>query len=279
MQFTYTDQMVGQNQPAYALLAHRLAKKIEAGEYEGRSLPSISQLADEHAVTTGVAQRAMAQLDKWRLITVEHGRASRPRADGRRITRNIPDRYQWEKDRAREPDASRRSSGVAEQETDLPSNLLRLKADFAQIPCSPELAALLEVVPGSMVHQRRFEITPADEPHALATGQGSWIPLELVDGVDVFMDPNLEPFPGGTLAQFATIGIEIASIEDVIRTRPAWPSEAPQLGLEIGDIVVDLTKISRSTAGRVVEVASIVLDGRRTELRYTSQLERWQGAD
>ncbi len=80
---------------------------------------------------------------------------------------------------------------------------------------------------------------------------------------------------GGTIHQLRTVGIEVAQIIDEVTARPPSPDEARALGIEPGISVLVITKTSIDTEGRVVEIASTVLAGDRTELAYTTDLEPW----
>jgi GntR family transcriptional regulator len=76
--------------------------------------------------------------------------------------------------------------------------------------------------------------------------------------------------------QLRTVGIEVARIIDEVTGRPPSPDEARALQLhDVGTAVLEIRKTSIDTTGRVVEIATAVLAGDRTELVYTTDLDPW----
>jgi len=90
------------------------------------------------------------------------------------------------------------------------------------------------------------------------------------------LDVECEPWPGGTLNQLSTVGIEVDKILDKVIARPATASEAEVLEVRPGAPLLGIRKVSVDIDGRVVEVTDMVWPGDRIELQYETQLTRWQ---
>ncbi|HET6729724.1 MAG TPA: UTRA domain-containing protein, partial [Jiangellaceae bacterium] len=68
----------------------------------------------------------------------------------------------------------------------------------------------------------------------------------------------------------------VERIIDEVTGRPPSPDEAQALQLhDVGTAVLEIRKTSIDTTGRVVEIATAVLAGDRTELVYTTDLDPW----
>lgn len=83
------------------------------------------------------------------------------------------------------------------------------------------------------------------------------------------------PWPGGTQSRLYTVGNELDHIVERIMARPPTSEEAEELGLQKGVSVIVLRKISIDTEGRVVDVSDVIRPGDRTELVFTTRLDRW----
>ncbi|KAA6214604.1 UTRA domain-containing protein [Streptomyces albofaciens JCM 4342] len=102
----------------------------------------------------------------------------------------------------------------------------------------------------------------------VATGASAAVPIE---------PSALEewPWPGGTQSRLYTVGNELDHIVERIMARPPTSEEAEELGLQKGVSVIVLRKISIDTEGRVVDVSDVIRPGDRTELVFTTRLDRW----
>lgn len=79
----------------------------------------------------------------------------------------------------------------------------------------------------------------------------------------------------GSQNQLYTVGIELDRIEERVTARPPTPEEADELELPRGTSVLVLRKTSHDLDNRVVDLSDIILPGDRTELLFTTPLERW----
>ncbi|WP_225832656.1 UTRA domain-containing protein [Streptomyces sp. NK08204] len=191
-------------------------------------------------------------------------------------TRAVRDnrRHQWEKDRVHKPPAVRSEAGATEHETGLTPGDLVFRARYRETGASRELAEIFGVPEGTALLERRYRTrhTAETAPFGLVT---SYLPRSLVTPNPDLLDASKEPWPGGTHHQLSTVGVELDRIEERFTARPPAPEEARELELPPGTPVILLRKTSYDTGGRVVEVSYVVLPGDRTELLFTTALERW----
>ena len=101
-----------------------------------------------------------------------------------------------------------------------------------------------------------------------------WWPW-LVLAVVVVVVLAVVAWPGGSQSQLHTVGIELDRVEERVTARPPTPEEAEALDLPPAASVLVLRKTSIDINDRVVEVSCVVLPGDRTEMLFTTPLERW----
>ncbi|MEV6023886.1 UTRA domain-containing protein [Streptomyces sp. NPDC052036] len=183
-------------------------------------------------------------------------------------------RHQWEKNRAREPLAERARTGATEHDTGLRRQDLAIHARYREIEAPRELAEAFGVPEGTALVERTYRTRCAagSAPFGLVT---SYLVRELVAGNPDLLDERNEPWPGSTQNQLFTVGIEVDRVEERITARPPTPEEAEELELAPGTPVILLRKTSYAIDGRVVDVCDVTLPGDRTELVFTTPLERW----
>jgi GntR family transcriptional regulator len=262
----------------YERVADDLRVKILAGieGFEpGARLPSETQLANAYDISVPTMREAIRVLRLEGLIIAKQGVGSFVRSERQRIRRSA-DRYQWEKDRVREPESERKTTGATEKDTGFTLEDLKFYAAFDQVPADAQIAKDFGVGEGTPMLRRlyRTQSRNEDAPVSLVT---SFLVYDLASQNPDQLDESKEPWPGGTQHQLSTIGVEVAEIEDVITTRPPTQQEADQLGINpVGVAVFLLRKTSIDITGRVVEVSYVVLPGDRTEFVYRTKLKRWE---
>jgi GntR family transcriptional regulator len=263
---TVMDVTTGDGRPKYRHLADELRRRISTGEIPaGSALPSEPSMARDFGIAVGTVRQALALLRAEGLVYSEKGRASfvRPKLPVRRLG---ADRYRRELERALNPDAPKGTSFTADQ--GITWSDYRLDKVFAEVPASPRLAELLQVDEGTMLLERRFTFWASGIPQQMST---SYYPLSLVAGTPV-ADPANEPWPGGNIAQLATLGIWVSWIDEIPRVRMPMPDEAETLRIPPGTPVVAMTRVMYAGQGpdrRPVEAAvDIVMPGDRVELAY-----------
>ncbi|MEU7280776.1 GntR family transcriptional regulator [Streptomyces sp. NPDC045431] len=258
----------------YEKVSDDLRRRIESGEYApGDRLPAETTLVTEYKVSLPTLRQALAALQTEGLIEKRHGRGNFVRKPRQRAERSNL-RHQWEKDRARADLRERSSTGATERDTGLTIKQLAFHAEYEQIEASAELAAALNIEPGAAVLRRTYRTRSVNEDEPLNVAR-SYIPYEIAAKNPDLLDAGQEPWPGGTMNQLHTVGIEIDRVEEVVAARPPTSEEIEELGLMPGVAVMDVRKTLYDISGRIVEVADVVLPGDRYVVKCVTPLERW----
>jgi len=258
------------DRPAYRQVADRLRSPIESGEWPaGYKLPSESQLMGQFNVSRVTVRLAVGALRAEGLILTRQGRGSfvRDREANRKISST---RYQQ--------DARYAAGRVAEPATTFGSgsgderSRYRLERSFREERASQLVADLLGVSLGEAVLERRYVYYVDERPEQIST---SYLPMDLVRDTPV-ADPGNEPWPGGTVAQLASLGQRVTRVLESVRARMPSPDEASTLRISAGVPVLVVTRRMLSGASRdqpVEAAVDIVLPADRVVLDYVVDLE------
>jgi GntR family transcriptional regulator len=260
--------------PTYQRIADTLRNEIRTGLYApGEQLPTGDVLMERFDVRPEPVRQAIDLLECEGLI--EHRRAvgtyvSSPRS---RVTRT-PERYQWEKERVRLPEAERSKNDATGYDTGLEVHDIERPARYDAINAPVDLAAVFDVSEGTTLLRRTYRTRERgmDAPLQMVR---SYLIYDLAAANPALLDPDNEPWPGGTQHQLHTIGIELDRIIDHITARPPLPEEAEELDTDPGVSLLVVRKISIDTYGRVVELSDILMPGDRAEFVCTTRLKRW----
>ncbi|MFC4515384.1 GntR family transcriptional regulator [Streptomyces ehimensis] len=259
---------------AYERIADDIREQIRAGQLPpGDRLPAETSLADQYGRSVPTIREALRLLRDEGLIEKQHGRGTFVRQARTAVLRtNL--RHQWEKDRARQPEEQRAETGATEHDTGLTVNDLVFHAAYHEVKAPKDVAEAFGVPEGTVLVERTYRTRYAAEraPFALVT---SYLVRDMVAENPALLDAANEPWPGGTQNQLFTLGIELDRIEERVTARPPTPEEAEELELPHGTALILLRKTSYDTNGRVVELSDIALPGDRTEMTFTTSLERW----
>ncbi|KAA8884265.1 GntR family transcriptional regulator [Nocardia colli] len=259
----------------YELIADDLRQRILSRELSpGDRVPGEAALTEEFRVSVPTVRQALAVLRHEGLIEARHGVGTYVRTPRIKV-RRTDERHQWEKNRVREPETVRRSTGATEYDTGLSMPDLAFSAHYTTTEATDDLADAFAIAAGTKLLQRNYrtQYRTEDSPFSLVC---SYLVYEVAEANPDLLEDDNEPWPGGTQHQLSTIGIELASITEEVHTRMPNGSEAEELGIPTtGVAVFDLRRTSIDVTGRVVEVADIVLPGDRSELVYTTKLSRW----
>ncbi len=246
--------------PAYQQIADELRRRIQTGVLEpGSKLPTEVELMSEYGVSRVVARLAVGVLRTEGLIYSRQGKGTFVREE-RPIRRVAGDRYRHDL-------AQIKRHGITWDQ-------YRLDKDFQVIPAPSDVAELLGLDPelDTLVLQRRFVFYANDRPQQLSW---SYYPFDLVRDTPV-ADPANEPWPGGNLAQLATLGIFITEVRESVQSRMPTPDERRTLALAEGIPVLTIAR--RMLTGQegdrqAVEAANIVIPADNVVLDYTINLE------
>ncbi|WP_327073804.1 GntR family transcriptional regulator [Kitasatospora purpeofusca] len=259
----------------YEKIADDLRARIRAGEWApGAKLPSETpELTAHYKTSLPTIRQALAVLSAEGVVDKVHGRGNFVRKP-RTVVVRTNERHQWEKDRARQPEETRQQTGATEHDTGLSVSDLVFHAEFRETEAGEGLASIFGVPVDTVLLERtyRTRYRAEDEPFNVAR---SYLVYDMVKANPDLLDVSLEPWPGGTQNQLFTIGIELDRIVERITARPPTAEETEDLGLKVGVSVFVLQKVSYDTDGRVVEVSNVTMPGDRTEMVFTTPLNRW----
>ncbi|GLZ05350.1 GntR family transcriptional regulator [Actinomadura sp. NBRC 104412] len=251
------------DRPAYLRIAELLRGQIRDGRYpQGARLPTMSELCAEHGVSEIVARQAIALLRGEGLVETRRG--------GGTIVKVTPPVRRVAMDRYRAVVAKPLTVPATTFTHDqrISWDEYRLDREFTRTGAGAEVAALLEVPPGTEVLRRRFVFHARGEPQQISV---NYLPWDVVGGTPV-ADPANEPWPGGTLAQLAFLGHPPTRVEESVGSRMPTPEEAETLRMTGGVPVLTITR--RMLSGpRVMEVCrDIVIPADRVLLDYAIDL-------
>lgn len=249
-------------QPEYLRIAADLRRRIASGEFgPGDQLPTLPQLCAEYGdVSQTTIRNALALLRNEGLIETKAraGTRVRPRPPVHRIA---ADRYRSTPGTRATPFTRDQGIGWSEY---------RLDKRFERVQADPELAELFECETGEQLLARQFVFYDNDLPTQMSTSYVRWSD---VSGTPV-ADPIHEPWPGGTRAQLASLGIRVTRITESFTTGMPTELEAATLRIGSGVPVLRYTRRHVSDDGRIVEVAHpIVRRGDTTIVDFAIDLE------
>ncbi|MHA6762053.1 GntR family transcriptional regulator [Streptacidiphilus sp. PAMC 29251] len=233
--------MTQDQRPEYLRIAAELREAITSGTYApGDQLPTLPSLAQQYGVSDTTARNAVAVLRNDGLVESRTRAGTRVR-ERPAIHRMPADRY---KTTAAPSTAFTVDQGAEWSE-------YHLGKRFEKVKATDELAILFEVEPGEQLLARHFVFFDKGIATQMSTSYVRWSDVKN----SPIVDPINEPWPGGTRAQLATVGIIVARIEESFTTAMPTEAEATTLVIGAGIPVLRWTRRMLTAQGRVVEVA------------------------
>jgi GntR family transcriptional regulator len=248
--------------PAYLRIADELREHIRAGVYPaGTRLPTMATLSAGHRVSEIVIRHAISVLRGEGLVETRRGGGTVVRVHPP-VRRVAMDRYRVET----QPQAVPATSFTHDQRISWQE--YRLDKSYSRVRADGELASLFGLSPGTSLLRRRFVFYARGDPQQISV---NYLPWDVVAGTPV-ADPEREPWPGGTPAQLAFLGLPATRVEEAVRSRMPSPEETAALRLGAGVPVLAITR--RMLSGdRVLEVCrEIVIPADRVVLDYAIDL-------
>jgi GntR family transcriptional regulator len=260
--------------PIQLRIADDIRMQIERGDLPpGSSLPTLAELCQRWSCSTNSARAAIALLKAQGLITSGRGRAPSVRIPPRRVIRSS-ERHQVEKDLAIRPERERAALGEAETNLNMSVHGQRFSAAYDQVPATPDLAKVFGLQVGDPLLKREWEAVNPDTGVRLSWSV-SHMPLSIVAANPALLDASNEPWPGGTMHQLLTVGVEIMRIIDEVTARMPTTVEKQQWDLPDGVPLIFCRRLSVDDQGRVVEVSDADYPADRTELHFVTPLKPW----
>lgn len=229
-------------QPEYLRIAADLRCRISSGEFrQGGKLPTLPELSESYRVSDTTIRNALRLLRNEGLIETRAraGTIVRPRPP---VHRMAADRYRTVPGAPSTPYTRDQGIGWSEY---------RLDKRFERVEADAELANLFECEPGERLLARHFVFFDGDQPTQMST---SYVRRADVSGTPV-ADPINEPWPGGTRAQMASLGVTVSRITESFTAAMPTEEEAGTLRIGAGVPVLRYTRRHVADTGRIVEVA------------------------
>ncbi|MHA6762012.1 GntR family transcriptional regulator [Streptacidiphilus sp. PAMC 29251] len=261
--------------PIQLRIADDIRMQIERGDLRpGDSLPTLAALCQRWSTSMNSARSAVGLLKAQGLITAGRGKAPIVRVPPSRVIRSS-ERHQAEKDLARLPESDRAAVGEAETNLGMSIGDQSFTSKYDVIAADAEIAKVFGISEGEPMLRRRYESTDVRTGHLLSSSI-SYMQTSLIEANPALLDEKNEPWPGGTMHQLSTVGIEIESIVDEVTGRMPTTVEAQLWGLSEGVPLLLCRRISLDSDGRVAEVSDADYPADRTELRFVTPLKRWR---
>lgn len=262
-------------QPIHLQIADSIRIDIERGDLTPADpIPTLRQLADQWSSSITSARAAVALLKQQGLISGGRGSAPVVRQPPTRVTRSS-ERHQVEKSLAAKSEAERRKLGVAETDLGLPLDQLHFDATYTTIEADDELAEAFNVDHGNAILQRVYEMTSRNTSRRQLWSV-SYIPVALIESNPELLDAKNEPWPGGTLHQLRTVGIEVMRVVDEVTAEMPTTATAQRWGLDPGIPMLQVRRLSYDTNDRLVELSDADYRADRTLLQFTTRLKKWR---
>ena len=251
--------MTHDQRPEYLRIAAELREAISSGTYApGDQLPTLPALALQYGVSDTTVRNAIRVLRNDGLVESRTRSGTRVR-ERPAIHRLAADRYR--------PRPEPATPFTTDQAADWSE--YHLGKRFERLAATEELADLFETEPGEQLLARHFVFYDKGVPSQMSTSYVRWSD---VAGSRI-VDPINEPWPGGTIAQLATVGVTVVKVLESFTAAMPTEAEAETLAIGEGVPVIRWTRRMLAADGRVVEVAHpMVRRGDTTVVDFEIQL-------
>ncbi|MEV5983607.1 GntR family transcriptional regulator [Streptomyces sp. NPDC052051] len=225
-------------------IADDLRHQITTGRIRaGERLPSETDLAAQHKVSTSTLRNALAVLEREGLVEKVHGKGNFVRRPVRKIT------YVggW---------------GTLDPWTAADA-ALHITVRTTAIQAHGHLTTLLRVPNDSPLTEFIGISYEGETPHSLAR---IYAPRDLTQTAAL----GDEPSGAGEAKSFAVLSPPPAEVRETVCARLPTPDEASSLRISSTAAVLAITRVAADTAGRVVEAALLTFPGDRVDAVFTT---------
>lgn len=267
-------QATGVVAPIQLQISDDLRMKIERGDLApGAPLPTLQEICEQWGCGMNSARAAIALLKQQGLISGGRGKAPTVRAPIARVCRSS-DRHQAEKDLVREPESVRAATGLAEMDMSTSIDKVTFNTDYQVVVPPVGLAHDFGIPQDAEVLQRTYEMRDRKD-NRLLSWSVSYLPMSIISKNKALLDPANEPWPGGTMHQLYTVGVEIVRVVDQVSASMPTTVTAHEWRLDDGVPMLHVRRISYDTGDRIVEITDAEFPADRTELSFTTPLTKW----
>ncbi|MEU4234380.1 GntR family transcriptional regulator [Nonomuraea sp. NPDC026600] len=248
--------------PPSRRIADDLRSQIKSGQLPpGFKLPAVRVLAERYDVTQNPVLKALATLKAEGLVDSIHGSGVYVR-QAHPVRRLGPDRYarhRWEMTTVEAHANDRPDSPAVVQQGGQAQDVALVEAD-------ERTAAALEIAAGDLVYERARVMTRDGSPTHTMTSYYRQADVEGTPLVD--SRPGIAGRSGG-FQVLTDQGLPPQKITEDLSARMPTADEALLLDLPVGEPVVELHRITRTSDGRPVEYARGIHAASRFAWSYT----------
>lgn len=238
----------------------------------GDQFLTITEIMTRYGVGKNLASKVVVGLKESGILSGPAGGRTWVRVRPQQIKRHNL-RYHEEKRAVLETESNRSRIGVAETDSGISVQaLFEDNYKYDVVTPSEDIRAALNLAPEAKALRRIY--TRRHAAMAGASTSVSHIPYDLASKNPDLLNSDKEPWPGGTMHQLYTIGIELTRIDDHVVSSMPSSDEVKLLDVPPGVPMLRIRKISYA-GDTPVEVSDIPLPGDRVELVYTTPLEPW----
>ncbi|GHH44033.1 GntR family transcriptional regulator [Lentzea cavernae] len=245
----------------YRELAAVLREAIHAGDYPpGATLPKQEYIATEHGVNINTVRKAVAVLEAEGLVDSvrRRGTVVRERPPMKRLGVERYAKSKWKFGLVAFA-ADREASGRQWKPGDQTNTVREVQAD-------KEIAAALNLEPGTKVYERARLVKDADKPTHTLTSYYNPVHVEGTPLVDPKPGPAT---PGGGFAVLTLQGLEPDHMTESFHARMPTPDEVQTLELPAGEPVMILKRRTFTKDDVPIEFARGVHAASRFEWSYS----------
>lgn len=257
--------------PMYQQLAARIREAIDDGRLApGEKVPSEKKLMEATGMSREMVRDAIRELVNEGLVVKRQGAATlvaetpplRP-LDASRYVREL----QILKRGGPHPltSAFTEEHGITWAEYTCETSVAREAA-------TPEDARRLDVPTGTDLLRRRFLKYARGVPAQI---QRSAIPWSIGGGT-ALADLGQQPWPGGTIAELYSLGLEVTRVKEDVRSRAPRDEERRALRMETPGPVFDIVRVFL-VGERPVEASRVIVPADRNVLHYEVELDLTDG--
>jgi GntR family transcriptional regulator len=252
--------------PIYRQLADQIRALIDDGQLgPGEALPGEQKIADELHMSRDAVRNALESLAAEALIVRQHGQPTRV-AERHPVRHVDAGRYARELELLRQ-DGDHPLESAFTAEHGIKWDEYEVDVEVAREKATARDAELLGVKVGSGILRRTFRKRVAGEPVQL---QRSAIPWSIAGGTDL-ADPGRQPWPGGTIAELYSLGLEVTRVVEDVEARLPRDDERRRLHMQTPGPVLTVTRVFW-VGDRPVEASRVIVDAARYVLRFESDL-------
>jgi GntR family transcriptional regulator len=252
--------------PLYRQLADHIRNAIDDGRlHPGEKLPGEQVIATSVGISREMVRTAYDVLAAEGLIVRKQGTATRIAEPPMRRTMSAS-RYLEEINLLRSGQRHPwRSAFTADHH--IGWSEYSVDVEIAQEAATERDAEHLELKAGTSILRREFLKRVRGEVVQL---QRSAIPWALAGDTDV-ADPQFQPWPGGTIAELYSLGIEVTHVTELVEARMPTEEQRRKLDMETPGPVFDMVRVFRSKDGPV-EASRVIVPASRAVLHYEIDL-------